>query len=529
MTSSSQKDDKTNPAAKPWWKRVRLWPSSLAGQLVAALLIALVIAQLITILIFANERSYIAVATYRGQVLDRTASVVRLLNETDESVHERIIRAAEGQAVLYSIRDTTTLQLPQPGTLAAMLTSKLESRAGLEAGSVRISQIDENFFWRGRSPARDDEESRAQRLPRPASDPSASGPRARAPEALQGNDDDRRGWGRRWREENGDGERMMRHRFRRPKLEELDMTIAIPLDNGKWLQVRTGVPAPPDKWGRPFLISLGMTALLILLVVVFTVRRLTAPLRDLERASRKLGRGETIVPLKEAGPKEIRNTISAFNAMQERLMRFVQDRTRMLAAVSHDLRTPITTMRLRAEFVDDEEMREKILATLDEMQAMTDAVLAFTREDATNEETREVDLSAMLSSLEEDYQDLGKAVTYQGPDSLVYPCRPVSLKRALCNLIENALRYAGDASVTLSRTSQSIRITISDTGPGIPAGKLEEVFSPFYRVEGSRNMETGGVGLGLSITRTIIRSHGGDVTLANRPEGGLEATISLPK
>ncbi|WP_319530999.1 ATP-binding protein [uncultured Cohaesibacter sp.] len=528
MTSSSQTHDEKATETRPWWKRLRLWPSSLAGQLVAALLIALVIAQLITILIFASERSYIAVATYRGQVLDRTASVVRLLNETDASVHERVIRAAEGQDVLYTIRDNTTLQLPQPGTLSAMLTSKLESRAGLEEGSVRISQIDENLFWGGRRPSRDNDENRAQQTPRPASDPSANGPRALTPEAREGNDDNRKGWGRRWSDENGDGDRM-RHRFRRPKLEELDMTIAIPLDNGKWLQVRTGVPAPPDKWGRPFLISLGMTALLILLVVIFTVRRLTAPLRDLERASRKLGRGETIEPLKEAGPKEIRNTISAFNAMQERLMRFVQDRTRMLAAVSHDLRTPITTMRLRAEFIDDEEMREKILATLDEMQAMTNAVLAFTREDATNEETREVDLSAMLSSLEEDYQDLGKAVTYQGPDSLVYPCRQVSLKRALCNLIENALRYAGDASISLSKTSQSIRITVSDTGPGIPENKLEEVFSPFFRVEGSRNMETGGVGLGLSITRTIIRSHGGDVILTNRPEGGLEATITLPK
>ncbi|SNY92107.1 Signal transduction histidine kinase [Cohaesibacter sp. ES.047] len=523
---ASPNKDKKGRKATPFWRRLRLWPLSLAGQLVAALLIALVIAQVITIFIFANERSQVAVMTYRGQVLDRTASLVRVLNQTDESVHARVIQAAGGQTVLYSIRDETPLSVPKAGTLEAALAGKLEYRAGLAHGTVRISDIDESLFWRRRDNRQNDAPPRA--MPPPGAMMSSDMPPNPDRRRFMHERDDRRGWGRRWREQNPN-RAPMRGRFRNPKLEELDMTLAIPLDNGKWLQVRTGLPTLPDQWGRPFLISLAMTALLILLVVLFTVRRLTAPLRDLERASRKLGRGETIEPLKEAGPKEVRNTISAFNAMQERLMRFVQDRTRMLAAVSHDLRTPITTMRLRAEFVDDEEMRDKILATLDEMQAMTDAVLAFTREDATNEKTREVDIAAMLSSLEEDYQDLGKEVCFQGPDSLVYPCRAVSLKRALCNLIENALRYAGDAKISLSKDAHGIHIRIMDSGPGIPAAKLEEVFSPFYRVEGSRNKETGGVGLGLSITRTIIRSHGGDVTLTNRPEGGLEAIISLPR
>ena len=209
-------------------------------------------------------------------------------------------------------------------------------------------------------------------------------------------------------------------------------------------------------------------------------------------------------------------------------MRFVQDRTRMLAAISHDLRTPITTLRLRAEFIDDEEMRGKILDTLEEMQAMTEAVLAFAREDASNEETREVDLSALASSMAEDFSELGKDVRFLGDDAIVYACRPISLKRALRNLIENALRYAGAAEIKVVKGVDGLQISVLDQGPGIPAEKLEEVFSPFFRVEGSRNLETGGVGLGLSITRTIIRSHGGDVTLANRKDGGLEATINLP-
>lgn len=502
------------PFSLPSWLSLPLWPRSLAGQLVASLMIALLVAQAVTILLFAYERSNIAVTTTRGQVLDRTASVVRLLQETDASLHHRIIRAAEGPDILFGLRNETSLLVPQAGSVEAILTHRLERRAGLDEGSVRISKLPRRLTFGDSSKRRDDDDDK------------------RAEDAWRDwkkeRDEERKKNAESWKQMRRDGPSKHRWRDRRPKLATLDMVLAVPLNGGKWLQVRTGIPKPPQKWGRPFLISLATTASFIFLVVIFTVRKLTAPLRDLENASRKLGRGETIEPLVEKGPKEVRGTIIAFNAMQERLMRFVQDRTRMLAAVSHDLRTPITTLRLRAEFIDDDEMRGKVLETLEEMQAMTEAVLAFAREDATSEETRAVDIAAMLSSMVEDYQEMGKDVTFEGPDSLIQACRAVSLKRALRNLTENALRYAGDANVQLAKTATGLRIDVCDRGPGIPEDKLEEVFSPFYRVEGSRNLETGGVGLGLSITRTIIRSHGGDITLANRTGGGLMATILLP-
>ena len=509
---------------KAWWQTIRFWPQSLAGQLIAALLLALLIAQIVTIILFASERKNIARDTMRGQVLERTASVVRVLNQTEESLHQRVIRAAEGPGILYRLRDRTNLSVPPKGSPEATLTRRLERRAGLAEGTVRISNIDSHYFSHLRRIRDERREADARRQNSPN---GTTGP------GFGPNDNDRRG---RW-DRNGDGPgpgfrkdgKGPRDKDRkRPTLSALDMTIAVPLENGRWLQVRTGEPTNPAKWGRPFLLSLGITALLILAVVIFTVRRLTAPLRKLEEAAHQLGRGESVEPLEEEGPKEIRNTISAFNAMQERLMRFVQDRTRMLAAISHDLRTPITTMRLRAEFIDDDEMRDKMLATLEEMQAMTEAVLAFAREDASNEETREVDLSALVSAMSDDFVEMGKPVTFTGPDSLIFGCRPMSLKRACRNLIENALRYAGNADVSLRRTNQAIEITVSDNGPGIPEEKIEDAFAPFFRVESSRNLETGGVGLGLSITRTIIRSHGGDITLSNRPEGGLKATITLP-
>jgi signal transduction histidine kinase len=224
----------------------------------------------------------------------------------------------------------------------------------------------------------------------------------------------------------------------------------------------------------------------------------------------------------------VRATVEAFNAMQARLARFVGDRTRMIAAIGHDLRTPITSLRLRAEFVEDEELRADIVRMLDEMQAMVDATLAFARDDAAGEETRTVDLAALVEGIVDDQTALGRAVSYEGPERLPWRCRPVSLKRAISNLVENAIRYAGSAHVVLRQAAGEVLVEVEDKGAGVPEEALESLFEPFVRLEGSRSRQTGGVGLGLSIARSIARAHGGELTLANRAEGGLRATLSLP-
>ena len=199
----------------------------------------------------------------------------------------------------------------------------------------------------------------------------------------------------------------------------------------------------------------------------------------------------------------------------------------MLAAISHDLRTPLTSLRLRAEFVTDHDVQEKMLKTIDEIQTMTEAALAFVREEATAEATRTVDLSALVESLCDDLAELGHDVTFIDGAAINYRCRPDALRRAIRNLIENAVRYGECARVSVLRTAKSIDIAVEDDGPGIPDEVMEQVFAPFYRLEDSRNRETGGVGLGLSIARAIARHHGGDVVLDNRAKG-LQATISLP-
>jgi len=310
------------------------------------------------------------------------------------------------------------------------------------------------------------------------------------------------------------------------------VAMSLPLSGGAWLLTVKMLPDPPRGGGtQSTLISLLFAVLLTVIVVWITSRWITRPLAQLASAAERLGRGEKTPALIESGPQDIRQTTHAFNQMRERLERFVSDRTRMLAAISHDMRTPLTALRLRAEFIEDSENRDKILATLDEIQAMTEATLAFAKNEHSDEQTRAVDLSALLDALCEDYRELGalgQQVEFTNSERVVYRCRPLAIKRALRNLIDNALAYGSQAQVLLSQTADGIKISIHDAGPGIAQADLSRVFDPFVRLEESRNRDTGGIGLGLPIARTLIHAHGGELRLSNHVQGGLEALINLP-
>ena len=200
----------------------------------------------------------------------------------------------------------------------------------------------------------------------------------------------------------------------------------------------------------------------------------------------------------------------------------------MLAAISHDLKTPITRLRLRAEFIDDDDQRGRMLADLDEMEQMIAATLAFARDDAASEPRLKLDLAAMVQGMVEDMQDLGADCSYDGPEALVIKGRPVALKRAITNLIDNAVKYGGGARVGLADREGVVRLIIDDDGPGIPEAAFERVFAPFVRLETSRSRATGGTGLGLAVARAAALAHGGAIALANRPGGGLRVTFTLP-
>jgi signal transduction histidine kinase len=215
--------------------------------------------------------------------------------------------------------------------------------------------------------------------------------------------------------------------------------------------------------------------------------------------------------------------------MQERLQRFVDDRTQMLAAISHDLRTVLTRLQLRVDFIEDEEQRGKALQDLTAMQTMLNATLEFARDDSAGESRTALDIAVLLQSLCDDWSDSGERIEYQGAQHLTFNGRPVALQRMFSNLIENALRYGHEANVILQADRNNIQITVADRGPGIAQDMREKVFAPFFRLEPSRSRETGGTGLGLAVARSIARRHGGDITLADHPEGGLLVHVQLPR
>jgi len=275
--------------------------------------------------------------------------------------------------------------------------------------------------------------------------------------------------------------------------------------------------------------STSAMAIGIVLVSIVLVRGFTAPLSRLARAADRIGRDMSVPPLSEKGPREVRHAARAFNEMQARIRRLVEDRTQTLAAISHDLKTPITRLRLRAEFVEDQETRAKMTRDLDEMETMIDQALAFLRGDGRDETSKPVDISAMLEAIASDLADMGRPIYVSAVPESVLRCKPLALKRALINLIENALKYGGAARIRLDREPDLVRLTIDDEGPGIPESEREKVFSPFYRREESRNRETGGTGLGLTIARAVVRALGGDITLSDAPQKGLRVEVTLPQ
>ncbi|WP_214511883.1 sensor histidine kinase [Pseudomonas brassicacearum] len=281
------------------------------------------------------------------------------------------------------------------------------------------------------------------------------------------------------------------------------------------------------EWARNGII-IALILLSTLIVALIATRHLAAPLERFAEGARRFGVDHQAPPIPVIGPHEIRQAILAFNAMQAQLKHFLQDRTQMLAAISHDLRAPLTRMRLRGEFIEDAEQQSRLFRDVDEMQAMVNSALEFFRDDARLEHATAFDLAELLHTIVDDLKDAGTEVAFEGAQRLVYVGRPIGIKRALVNLIDNAIKYGGAPTVRLEADANRVDICILDRGPGIAAQHLEQVFTPFFRIEGSRNKHTGGVGLGLSAARATVLEHGGTLTLRNRRGGGLEARVSLP-
>ncbi len=304
-------------------------------------------------------------------------------------------------------------------------------------------------------------------------------------------------------------------------------SLLVQLTDGSWLMFSI----PSRSWGlgqwQRNLILILLVLLSTALVALIATRHLARPLQQFAEGARRFGVDFRAPPIEPIGPKEIRQAILAFNAMQAQLQHFIKDRTQMLAAISHDLRTPLTRMRLRGEFIDDPDQQQRLFRDVDEMQAMINSSLEFFRDDARLEQATQFDLAELLQTLIDDYRDQAIDIAFSGPAHLVYFGRPLGLKRVVTNLLDNAIKYACEPAIELSGDDEQVTVVILDRGPGIPVESQEQVFVPFYRLEGSRNKNTGGVGLGLSAARAIVLEHGGSLTLSNRKIGGLQVNVVL--
>lgn len=303
--------------------------------------------------------------------------------------------------------------------------------------------------------------------------------------------------------------------------------LEVVLPDGEAVAFRMPAPRPGPQLPHRIFIDFGVLTLVLGIVLYAMTRTITRPLGKLAKAADAMGRGTSVAPLPEKGSRELRAATRAFNSMQERLRRYLDSRTRVLAAMSHDMRTPLTRLRLRVESIEDEQLRARCTADLDEMNEMIRGALAMFRGLNDDEPATSIDVNELLASLRDQHRELGGEVSVSGRANQPYLGKPLALKRCLGNLIQNAIQYGHEANVIVD-DGATLVVRIRDCGPGIPAELLDQVFEPFFRLESSRSRDTGGTGLGLSIARDIAQAHGGRLTLRN-VAGGLEAELRLPR
>ena len=306
-----------------------------------------------------------------------------------------------------------------------------------------------------------------------------------------------------------------------------EVEVAVTLPDGAEVLFRTDVPRAGPPLSIEIFVELAALTLVLGVVLYLMARTITRPLTDLAHAADAVGRGGRQAPLRESGARELREATHAFNVMQERLHRYLDSRTQVLAALSHDLRTPLTRLKLRVETLDDDSLRERFGADLDEMIAMVANCLNLFK-GLDDEPPQPTDVGALLADLRREFAELGGTVEIEGGAKASVVVKPQALKRCLTNLLSNAIKY-GDRATVVVEDGADLVLRVLDEGPGIPAESLEQVFEPFFRLESSRNSTTGGVGLGLGIARDIAQAHGGSLVLRNRSPHGLEAVLTLPK
>jgi len=466
---------------------MRLAPRSLFSRLVLVQLSVLVAALLASFAIHMHERGEALSQASGMQAAQRIADIVKLLEPLPPEARRRIVRAFSAPPLTISLD-----QRP-------LADQALDSEAG--ARSALFDMMLRRFLGDRRPTAVALREVQGVDLPAERMKPGMAHRPWMAPGAAM-------------------------HFGSQPGF---SFVAQVRLNDGALVTFDSRQPAQTAGWPYRLLLSLAVLLTAVVAVSLIAVRWTTRPLKALADAADELGRNIERAPMPEKGPAEVTRAARAFNRMQERLASYIRERTATLAAMSHDLKTPVNRLRLRAELLDDSEAKQKISQDLHEMESMIHATLDFMRAGQNTEKERPVDMTALLESLQADAQITGAQIAIEGSAAKPYIGRPQALKRCLGNLLDNAVKYGNSAVMLVDDAADRLTIRIRDRGPGIPETELERVFEPFYRLEGSRSRDTGGTGLGLSIARQIAQVHGGTLTLHNLKGGGSEAVLTLPR
>lgn len=461
-----------------------LLPKSLSGRTVVLLVSGLIATHIVTLLVLSEDRVESLTRTEEQHIAQHIASIANIVSNVPNEWRDRIVRSSDGHLFNVRITETSSNKTIQStgtstSTLGDLLLRQVRPNTN-EPISVDISDVDPG----NTAPARDS-------------------------------------W-RRWLES-----RLSRLAYGHDR--DQAVLVSIPLSDGQRLSFSTSMPmASAPGWERQLAVT-GAFLVIVLMLSLWAIRKMSRPLALFANAATTFARNVYAPSLPETGPSEVREAARAFNNMQKRVLQTIEARAYMLGSISHDLRTPLTTIRLRAEDLADSEARRRILASIEEMDTMLASTLTFAREGTAQEELQATDIGSLLEAICSDFSDTGHQVTLVVNSTIVAACRPLALKRALSNLIDNALKYGERANVVANVKDGMIDISITDQGPGIPSEELERIFQPFYRLENSRNRNTGGMGLGLAIAQMAVDMHGGSIQLENRREAaGLCVRVLLP-
>lgn len=457
---------------------MRWWPQSLSGRLAIILVAGMLAAQALTGTVWYDMRYGKAIEIPSRLAATRLADVLRLLDRTPPAARAALLPALSGPGMQLSAIDSPEPRAPRLDSnqsAAAVLFRQVLHKRNADLRELRILSV-----------------------------------------SIDDGD-------------NGSLRTMLLEPYPRGRF-----VVQATLSDRSWLQAelcegQSGMSMAPMEAISDYLLRIYvLRAMVIVLLAWLAVRLVMKPLQRLADAAEQLGRNIHSQPLATNGPSEVRKASLAFNAMQRRLIDNIAERTRFIAAVSHDLRSPITRLRLRAEMAVAPAQRERFVKDLDEMDALIDATLHLVQDSDVQEQPQLVDINSLLTSLQANFSEIGASVTVSGhADPL--PGYAQSLKRCLQNIIENAIRYGERAMVEVHDSREALRIVVCDHGPGIPEDQLDKVLEPFYRLEPSRNAGTGGFGLGLNIAQTVAQAHHGELRLRNLPQGGLEVTLWLER